>query len=84
MSIPFFVDRHIIGNDNRFMHARKSLTSTILITLIVGISGLVNMSHNTHFSAIRGVDALQLIGSGMCFGVALFAFVQLMRAQRNG
>ncbi len=40
------------------------------------------MSH-PGFAAVRAVDAVQLTGSGMCFGVALFALIGLLRTPRG-
>jgi hypothetical protein len=35
------------------------------------------------FAAIRAVDVVQMTGSGMCFGVALFALITLLRTPRS-
>ena len=65
------------------MRSRKTLTSAIVVPLIIGIIGFVNLTHNPRFAAYHTVDVIQLIGSGMCFGVALFAFITLLRTPRN-
>ena len=70
-------------DDNHRMRSSKTLTSAIVVPLIVGIIGLANLSHNPRFDAFHTVDILQLIGSGMCFGVALSALVAVIRAPRN-
>ena len=65
------------------MSSRKALTSAIVVPLIIGIIGLMNLTQQPRFAAIHSVDVVQLIGSGMCFGVALFAIVELMRTPRG-
>jgi hypothetical protein len=64
------------------MPSRKNLTAAIVVPLIIGIIGFVNLMHQERFASYRTVDVLQLTGSGMCFGVALVAFVALMRGPR--
>ena len=66
------------------MRSRKQLTTAIVVPLIVGIIGLMNLMHNPRFAAIHTVDVLQLTGSGMCSGVAFSALIALIRGQRNG
>jgi len=68
---------------NLSMFNRKSLVSAILIPLIVGVAGLTHLMSQPGFAAIRAVDAVQLTGSGMCFGVALFALIGLLRTPRG-
>jgi hypothetical protein len=65
------------------MFRRKSLLSAVLAPLIVGMAGLVHLMEQPRFAAIRAVDVVQLTGSGMCFGVALFAIIALLRAPRE-
>lgn len=64
------------------MPSRKNLTAAIAAPLIIGIIGLLNLMHQDRFASFRTVDVLQLTGSGMCFGVALVAFVALVRGPR--
>ena len=65
------------------MNSRKVLTSAIVVPVIVGGIGLINLSHNARFAAFHNVDVLQLIASGMCFGVALSALIGLIRGPRS-
>ena len=65
------------------MFHRRSLVSAILIPLIVGIGGLTHLMSQPGFAAIRAVDVVQMTGSGMCFGVALFALIALLRTPRG-
>ena len=65
------------------MFRRKSLASAVVIPLIVGLAGMVRLMSQPGFAAIRAVDVVQLTGSGMCFGVALFALIALFRTPRS-
>jgi len=65
------------------MFTRKSLGSAIAIPILIGSIGLMNLMHQPRFTSFRSVDVLQLIGSGMCFGVALVAWMALLRGPRN-
>lgn len=62
---------------------RKPLTSTIAVPLIIGILALVNLMQRPRFAAFHNVDVLQLLGSGMCFGVALAGLFSLVRGMRS-
>lgn len=61
------------------MLSRKTLVSAVLVPAIIGLSGLMNLMHQPRFESFRNVDVLQLIASGMCFGVALAALIVLLR-----
>ena len=65
------------------MNSRKTLTSAIVVPLIIGIVGLVTLMEKPRFAAFHSVDVLQLVGSGMCFGVALAALIALIRGPRS-
>ncbi|MDQ6678357.1 MAG: hypothetical protein M3Z09_13815 [Acidobacteriota bacterium] len=43
----------------------------IAVVLIIGLIGLGNVTRNPRFQAFHAVDVLQLLASGVCFGVAL-------------
>lgn len=70
-------------SDNPAMRRSRTLKSAIVIPLIVGLIGLLNLMHRPRFAAFHSVDVLQLIASGMCFGVALFALLTLLRGSRS-
>ena len=66
------------------MMKRKQLAMAILIPVLVGSAGLIQLMGKPGFAAIRSVDVVQLTGSGMCFGVALTALFALLRSKREG
>ncbi len=58
---------------------RRSVASAIIVPLIVGLIGFINLSQRPRFATYHSVDVLQLLATGMCFGVALSALVVLIR-----
>ena len=58
---------------------RKSAISTIAVSLVVGIVGLTSVTGRPRFSGYATVDVLQLLASGMCFGIALVGIVRSFR-----
>jgi hypothetical protein len=61
----------------------KALSSAVAVPLFIGLIGLRNLMHQPRFENIRSVDVMQLLGSGMCFGVALASLFELLRGFRN-
>jgi hypothetical protein len=59
---------------------RKNVISVITISLVAGIVGLTTVAGRPRFSGYATVDVLQLLASGMCFGIA---FVGIVRSFRN-
>jgi hypothetical protein len=57
------------------MSRRKSAPAL----LILGLVGFINVSRNPRFASIHTVDVLQLLVSGMCFGLALAALIASRR-----
>lgn len=68
---------------NSTMRTRKPLISAIFIPVLIGSVGLIHLTQQPRFQAFHNVDILQLIASGMCFGVALAALIALMRGPRS-
>lgn len=62
---------------------RRTLTSAILVPTIVGLIGLMRLMSDPRFENYRTVDVLQLIGSGLCFGLAFAALIALVRSRRS-
>jgi hypothetical protein len=64
------------------MESRKRLVGVGALLLFIGLLGLMTASRRPEFESIRVVDVVQLIGCGMCFGVALCALFGLLRGTR--
>jgi hypothetical protein len=59
---------------------RKSAVSVIALVLVVGIVGLTTVAGRPRFATYRTVDVLELLASGMCFGIA---FTGILRNWRD-
>jgi hypothetical protein len=68
---------------NGTMQTRKPLISAIFIPVLIGCIGLSNVARQPRFQALHNVDALQLIASGMCFGIALSSLLMLIFGRRK-
>ena len=64
------------------MMRRKSLISAVFLPLVGGLVGLMTVMNRPRFASFHNVDALELVASGLCFGVALAALIALLRAPR--
>ena len=60
------------------MVARRPIASAVVL-IIVGCIGLLALMQRPRFQAYHTVDVLQLIASGMCFGVALARILMMAR-----
>ncbi len=58
---------------------KRTLWVSILVLIVIGSVGFVNMSQHARFQAFHTVDVLQLLGTGMCYGVALAGIIALLR-----
>jgi hypothetical protein len=64
------------------MSDRRRLVRIFVILVVFGLSSLVSMLGKPSFGTIRTVDAVQLIGAGMCFGAAIVALAIFLRSPR--
>jgi len=53
------------------------------VPLMFGFMSLANAVGRPQLAALRGVDIVQLIATGMCFGVALTTLIVYLREQRS-
>ena len=58
---------------------KRSLSVSILILIVVGSIGFVNLTQRPRFQAFHTVDVLQLLATGMCYGIALAGIIALLR-----
>ena len=59
---------------------RRRRSAAIFVPAFVGLIGLLSLINRPRFQTYHTVDVVQLLASGMCFGVALAG---LLRAWRN-
>jgi hypothetical protein len=65
------------------MNDRRRLLVVPLITGFMGLIAFFNMASSPRFAAIRAVDVVRLMASGMCFGVALMALILFFERPRS-
>jgi hypothetical protein len=58
---------------------RRGGWGAIVAPLVVGLIGFFTLMQRPRFADIHTVDVVQLLASGMCFGVALTALVFWLR-----
>ncbi|MGH9744240.1 MAG: hypothetical protein ACRD51_18010 [Candidatus Acidiferrum sp.] len=60
----------------------KRLMGIGFAPFFIGLIGLFSLMERPRFAAYHNVDVLQLLGSGMCFGVALVGVIATIRGRR--
>lgn len=65
------------------MNNRHKLPRISLVLIIFGIMNFLAMLSSPTWANIRGVDVVRLIGTGMCFGVAIVSFMEYFREGRS-
>ena len=63
------------------MNDRRRFLRVFFVLLVFGLASLARMLGKPSFETIRAVDAVQLIGTGMCFGAAIVALAQIRRSR---
>lgn len=58
---------------------RRGHWGAIVAPLVVGLIGFFTLTQRPRFADIHTVDVIQLLASGMCFGVALGALTVWIR-----
>lgn len=58
---------------------RRSLSASIFVLIVIGSVGFFNLTERPRFQAFHTVDILQLLATGMCYGVALAGIISLFR-----
>jgi hypothetical protein len=61
------------------MKQGRALGVFVIIPVIIGAAGIATVARSPQFSAFRSVDVVQLIASGMCFGVSLTWIIRVLR-----
>ena len=58
---------------------RGSLSASIFVLIVIGSVGFFNLTERPRFQAFHTVDVLQLLATGMCYGLALAGIFSLFR-----
>lgn len=54
----------------------------IVLPVIIGLVGFFSLTQRPRFQAFHAVDVLQLLATGMCFGIALAILIATLRGRR--
>ena len=65
------------------MDDRQRFVRIASVLSVFGLLSLFRVLSRPSFESIRPVDAVQLIGTGMCFGAAVLALVLFVRGRRS-
>lgn len=65
------------------MKNRQQVVSLGVLLVSLGLMGLYNVTRKPRFDTIYTVDVVQLIVTGMCFGVALGMLGMFFRGRRS-
>ena len=57
----------------------KTTSASICILIVIGSIGLFELMQRPRFQAFHTVDVLQLLATGMCYGLALAGIFALLR-----
>jgi len=62
---------------------RRRFTRVFFVLTFFGVMNLLAMLSSPAWANIRWVDAVRLIGTGMCFGGAIFSYVAYYLDRRS-
>jgi hypothetical protein len=49
----------------------RNIATSVIGLILIGSIGFINLTQRPRFANFHTVDVLQLLGTGMCYGVAL-------------
>lgn len=61
----------------------RSLAASVFVLILVGSIGFFSLTQRPRFQAFHAVDVVQLLATGMCYGVALAGIVAMLRKPRT-
>ena len=64
------------------MMNRRRMLPAFVVPMLYGSISLFNTLSRPTLQAVRAVDIVQLLVSGMCFGVALMSLVLFVRGRK--
>ncbi len=73
----------LLFSGGKMKNRRRFIPPFVLAPLFVGLIGLFELVRKPRFETFHTVDVLQLLASGMCFGVALAALIAILRGSRT-
>ena len=65
------------------MRDRRQAVSVSFLLVSIGLMGLYSVTREPRFGQLRAVDVVQLVGTGLCFGVALVMLITFFIGRRS-
>ena len=62
---------------------RRARVASIFVLIIIGSIGFLHLQQNDRYKAFHSVDIVQLLATGMCYGVALAGIFEMVRKRRE-
>lgn len=62
---------------------RRSPIVVLVLPLLLGLVGFYRVTQSPNFAQYRAVDIVQLLGSGVCFGVLMVGLIFMVRGPRT-
>jgi predicted RND superfamily exporter protein len=60
----------------------RRILPAIVLPVIIGLVGFFSLTQRPRFQTFHTVDVLQLLATGMCFGIALAVLIATLRGKR--
>jgi hypothetical protein len=60
----------------------RHLATGAFVPLLIGSFAVFDLMQKPRFASFHTVDVVQLVASGMCFGIALTAVIEFLRKPR--
>ena len=70
-----------MSEDAESRRERRRRVAPIWVPLLFGLLSLFSMMSRPRFATFHGSDVVQLLGTGMCFGVALASLIFFLRSR---
>jgi hypothetical protein len=64
------------------MKNRRGFLRIFFVLILFGVMNFLGAQSSPGWANIRGVDIVRLIGTGMCFGAAIFSFAIYFHGRR--
>jgi hypothetical protein len=59
------------------------LATGAFVPLLIGFFAVFDLMQKPRFANLHTVDVVQLVASGMCFGIALTSLIEFLRKPRS-
>jgi hypothetical protein len=75
--MPLAIEEPAMGSRHR------QLATGAFVPLLIGSFAVFDLTQKSRFASFHTVDVVQLVASGMCFGIALTALIEFLRKPQS-